>query len=136
MLRKIIAPLLIGAVMLLALPSKALGQTLARHKAADKEHALSVGPVRPESNLRAAFAEELAGVKTRDLTAADYRRIKKAQDDQQTQQAQKKGWTKGEKIGLAVFIVGMAVLIGVLIKYGVDNPPPSCFDDPGAPDCI
>lgn len=135
MLKKAIAPSLIGAVMLLALPSKALSQTPARHRAADKEHALSAGPLRPESNLRAVFAEEVASMKARNLTAADYRRIKKAQDDQQTQQAQKKGWTKGEKIGLAVFIVGMTVLIAVLIKYGVDNPLPSCAEQPDAVEC-
>lgn len=136
MLKRTIAPLLIGAVMLFALPSKALAQTVARHKAEVNEHALSVGPLRPESNLRAAFAEEMASMKTRNLTASDYRRIKKAQDDQQSQQAQKKGWTKGEKIGLVVFIVGMTVLIALLVKYGVDNPLPSCFDEPGAPECI
>lgn len=136
MLKKAIAPFLIGAVMLFVLPSKALSQTLARHKAEEKEHALSAGPLRPEPNLRAAFAEEMSGVKTRNLTAADYRRIKKAQDDQQTQQAQKKGWTKGEKIGLALFIVGMTALVIVLVKYGVDNPAPFCADDPGAPNCI
>ena len=136
MLKKTIAPLLIGAVMLFTLPAKAMAQTVAQHKAAVSERSLSVAPLRPESNLRAVFAEEMSSMKTRNLTAADYRRIKKAQDDQQTQQAQKSGWTKGEKIGLAVFIVGMTVLIAVLIKYGVDNPAPFCADDPAAPDCI
>lgn len=137
MLKKTVVPLLIGSVMLLTLgPSKTFAQTPAQPKAAESEHSLSDPRVEPKSELKAVFAKELANVKARSLTAADYERIEKQRQAQASQQAAKKGWTKRDKIILVVFIVGMTALVTALVIHGIDTSTPSCFDEPSNPLCI
>lgn len=136
MLRKTIAPLLIGTVMLFTLgPSKGFAQTPAQPKVAESHYTLSDAQVKPKPDLKAVFAKEMVTVKARTLTATDYERIEKNQQDDASKQAAKKGLTKKEKIGLVVFIgVMTAFTIAVLIR-GI-NTSPSCVDDPFATNCI
>jgi|GEM_PF-3676936 len=136
MLKKTIVPMLIGSVVLFTLgPSKTFAQTPAQPKAAQSEHSFIETPLEPKLDLKAVFSKEMANVRTRTLTAADYERIEKQQQAQASQQASKKGWTKGEKIGLAVFIgVMTAFTIAVLIR-GI-NTDPTCVEDPFATNCI
>ena len=136
MLKKTIVPMLIGSVVLFTLgPSKTFAQTPAQPKAAQSEHSFIETPLEPKLDLKAVFSKEMANVRTRTLTAADYERIEKQQQAQASQQASKKGWTKGEKIGLAVFIgVMTAFTITVLIR-GI-NTDPTCVEDPFATNCI
>jgi hypothetical protein len=137
MLKKTIAPLLIGTVLLFTLvPSKAFAQTPAQPKAAASEHTLSNAQVKPQPELKAVFAREMANVKARTLTAADYKWIEKKRQEQESKQASKGGMTKGEKIGLVVFIVGTTVLVALLLIHGIDDSAPTCFDDPSNPLCI
>lgn len=134
MLKKTIAPLLLGTVMLFTVPSKALSQTLSQPKAAESAHALREAQVKPKADLKTAFAKERANIHARTLTAGDYERIEKQRQDDEAQKATKKGWTKAEKIGLVVFIgVMTAVTIAVLIRgIHID---PSCVEDPYAANC-
>jgi hypothetical protein len=131
MLKKTIAPLLIGSVVLFSLgPSKTFAQTTTQPKTAESEHIWIDTRVEPKLDFKAAFSKEMANVKARTLTLADYERIEK----QQQAQASRKGWTKGEKIGLVVIIgVVTAFTIAVLIR-GI-NTTPSCVDDPFATNC-
>lgn len=135
MLKKTIAPLLIGSVMLCTLgPSKTFAQTPVQPKAAENEHSWIDTRVAPKPDLKAVFSKEMANVKARTLTAADYVRIEKQQQTQASQQASKKGWTKREKIGLVVIIgVVTAFTIAVLIR-GI-NTTPTCVEDPFAFNC-
>ena len=135
MLKKTIVPLLIGSVMLFTLgPSKTFAQTPAQPKAAESEDSLIDRRVEPKPDLKAVFSNEIANVKVRTLKAADYERIEKQQQAQASQQASKKGWTRGEKIGLVVIIgVVTAFTIAVLIR-GI-NTTPSCVEDPFATNC-
>lgn len=134
MLKKTIAPLLIGTVILFTVPSQALSQTLSQPKAAEGAHVFSEAQGNPKSDLKAAFAKERANIQARTLTAGDYERIEKQRQDDASQKAAKKGWTKAEKIGLVVFIgVMTAVTIAVLIK-GI-NIEPNCLEDPYAANC-
>ena len=131
MLKKTIVPLLIGSVILFTLgPSKTFAQSPAQPKSAASEHNLIDTRVEPKPDLKAAFSKEMANVKARTLTVADYERIEK----QQQAQASRIGWTRGEKIGLVVIIgVVTAFTIAVLIR-GI-NTTPSCVDDPFATNC-
>ena len=134
MLRKSIAPSLIGTVMLFTVPAKAFSQTLPKPQAADSAHVLSEAQIKTKSDLKAAFAKERANFQARTLTAGDYERIEKQRQDDESQKAAKKGWTKAEKIGLVVFIgVMTAFTIAVLIR-GI-NTEPSCVEDPFAANC-
>lgn len=137
MLKKIIAPLLIGTTMLFTLgPSKTFAQTPSQPKAVEGEHTLSDMQVKPETDLKAGFARELANVKNRTLTAADYERIEKKRQAQASQQTPKKGWSKRDKIFLAAFIIGTTALVTALLIHGIDTSVPTCFDEPSNPNCI
>jgi hypothetical protein len=131
MLKKTIAPLLIGSVVLFSLgPSHTFAQTTTQPKTAESEHIWIDTRVEPKLDLKAAFSKEMANVKASTLTVADYERIEK----QQQAQASRIGWTRGEKIGLVVIIgVVTAFTIAVLIR-GI-NTTPSCVDDPFATNC-
>jgi hypothetical protein len=139
MLKKTIVRLLIGSVMLFTLlfilgPSKTFAQTPAQTKAAQSEHSLIGTRVELKADFKTVFSKETANVKARTLTAADYERIEKQQQAQAAQQASRKGWTKGEKIGLVVIIgVVTAVTVALLIK-GI-NTTPTCVEDPFAFNC-
>ncbi len=135
MFKENIVVLLIGAVLLFALPAKALAQTIAQREAAGGGQTSSSRLMKQEPNLKAALDKEISNIKTRTLTTADYQQIEKDRQDQQSQQAAKKGWTKKEKIGLAVFVgIMVAVTVGFIIR-GI-NTTPICADDPFVPDCI
>jgi hypothetical protein len=136
MLKKTIAPLLVGAVLLFTVvPSKALAQAVARPEAAEGEQALSVAQVGQKPELKAAFTRVMSDADAHSLTAADYARIEKERRDQQSKQASRQGWTKREKIGLIVGgLVVLAVVVGLLIE-GVADEPPFCFEAPENPDC-
>jgi hypothetical protein len=135
LLKKIVAPLLIGTVMLLTLvPSKAFSQAPSQPQAADSAHALSERQLKAKPDLKAVFAKEMANIQARTLTAEDYERLEKKRQDDASKQATKKGWTRGEKIGLVVFIgVMTAFTIAVLIR-GI-NTEPNCVEDPFALNC-
>ena len=143
MLKKTNVPLVIASIMLFTQlftqlftpgPSQIFAQTRAQPKAAESGHSLIDTRVEPKPDLKAVFAKELANVKARTLTAADYDRIEK-QKQAQAQQASRKGWTKGEKIGLVVIIgVVTAFTIAVLIR-GI-NTTPTCVEDPFANPCL
>jgi hypothetical protein len=137
MLKKTIAPLLIGTVLLFAVvPAKAIAQTLAQAKAAESGHTLSDAQVRPKPDLKAVFAREMANVKARSLTASVYKQAQQDQQDQTTQQTPKKEvWSKREKVGLIVFIGIMLVVTTALVIHGISTEP-SCFDQPGNPNCV
>jgi hypothetical protein len=136
MLKKAIGSLVIGSVMLFTLgPPKTFAQTPAQPKAARSEHSLIDPRVEAKPDLKAVFSREMANVKVRTFTAADYERIEKQKQAQASQQASRKGWTKGEKIGLVVIIgVVTAFTIAVLIR-GI-NTTPTCVEDPFATNCI
>ena len=132
MLKELIAPLFVSTIMLLALvPSKALAQA----KAAESDPTLSSVQVKPRLDLKAAFAKEIAEAKARTLTAADYRRIEKERQDQQSQQASKQGLTKREKIGLIVGGLVIVAVTVVLLIEGIADDPPFCFEAPDDPYC-
>lgn len=135
MLKKTIAPLLIGTVMLFTLPpSKALSQTLSPPKAVESDHGLSEWPTKPSPDLKAAFTKEMANIQARSLTADDYERLENKRQNAASQRANKRHWTRAEKIGLVVFIgVMTAFTVAVLIR-GI-NTETSCMDDPFAPNC-
>ena len=135
MLKKTIAPLLIVTVMLFTLvPSKAFAQTMAQPKAAESEHTLSEAQVKPKTDLKAVFVKEMANVKTRTLTAADYKLIEKKRQAQASQQTTGNSLTKREKIGLIVFIVAMVAITTALLIRGI-NTEPNCFEDIFNPAC-
>ena len=135
MLKKTISPLLITTLLLFTLaPSKAFSQTRSQPNAAESVHALGEKNVKAKPDLKAAFAREMANIRVRTLTAGDYERLEKKRQDDASKQATKKGWTKGEKIGLVVFIgVMTAFTIAVLIR-GI-NTEPNCVEDPFAVNC-
>jgi hypothetical protein len=134
MLKKTIAPLLIGTVMLFTVPLQALGQTLSQARAAESGHAWREAQLKPKPDLKAVFAKETANIQARTLTAGDYERLEKQRQDDASQKAAKRSWSKAEKIGLVVFIgVMTAFTIAVLIK-GI-NTEPTCVEDPFAPNC-
>lgn len=75
MLKKTIAPLLIGSVMLFTVrPSKTFAQSPAQPKTAESEHIWIDTRVEPKLDLKAAFSKEMANVKARTLTVADFER--------------------------------------------------------------
>lgn len=130
--KKRIAPLFVGAVLLFALaPSKALAQT----RAAEGGRAPTDAPARPKTDLKAAFAGELADVRARSSAAPDYRRIERQEQERQAKKASGHRWTKREKIGL---IVGGLVILAVtviLLVEGIADEPPFCFEAPDDPYC-
>lgn len=136
MLQKTIAPLLIGAVMLFTLvPSKAFAQSQSQPQVAESRQALSDAQVKPKPDLKTVFAKEMVSVKDRTLTAADYKRIEKNRQQQEARHATGNGLSKREKVGLIVFAVAMVAIITALLIHGIEDSP-SCFDDPGHPDCV
>lgn len=136
MLKKTIAPLLTGTVMLFTLvPSKAFAQTPAQPQVAESRQALSDAQVKPKPDLKAVFAKEMANVKTSTLTATDYKRIEKRRQQHEARQATGNALSKREKIGLVVLIVAIVAITTALLIRGIEDSP-SCFDDPGHPDCV
>ena len=134
MLKKSIARLLICAVMLLTLgPSKVYSQTLSQPKAAESERALSSAQVKTRTGLKMIFAKELLKARASASSSVDYKRYA---EQQQQPQGSKGGWSKKDKIFLAVFIVGMTALVTVLLIHGIDTSSPTCLDEPSNPNCI
>ena len=135
MLKEKFISLSVGAVMLLTVvPSKAVAQTLAQAKAVEGGHTLGSAPDRPRTDLKAVFAKEVARAKAR-ASATNFQQTEKDQQDQTTQQKPKSKWTKGEKIGLIVFIGVMVAFTTAVLIRGI-NTETSCFEDPFAPNCV
>ena len=133
---KSIASLLICAVTLLTFaPSKAFAQTVGRPAAAAGEQKLAGAQARPEHELKALFAEEIAKHKAETVSAADTRRLEKGWLNPQTTPKHSSGFSKRDAVLAVVIIVVITGLAIVLVHNGVE-PVTRCEDAPGTPDCV
>ena len=122
--KKTISWLVICALLAVGnLPLRISGQNL-RQTTADARKS-NAPENSPKADFKNIFAEELSKSKTKSANATiDFKAIEKAQYKKQT--ANKgNGWTRGEKIIFAAFVIGTTILVVLVAKYGKV---PKCSD--------
>ena len=129
--------LLLCAVVLLAYsPSKAFAQTPVRPALAAGGMSASESQEKPKPDLRAAFAEVTAKMRSDSTTEADLKRLERTQLNPQNTSKGQSLYTRKEKIILISSVVGIIALAVVLAFTTKKGGHGFCDIDPGDPDCL
>ena len=131
MLKKLISALLVFAVAQVTVaPPRVFAQTFSQTPVQTATSTVEPNPATPppktRSDLRKSLAAEVAKSKTGPLTEADLKRLEKEQQDPQSGQQPKKGWSRKKKLLVALAIVLSAGAMWVAIKH-------RCRDQPDKP---
>ena len=125
MLKKPISALLVIVVALVTVgPPKVFAQTLAQPATSVIEPTSPAPPAKSKSDLRKSLAAEVARIKAGPLTEADFRRLEKERQAQQSGVPHQKSWTRKNTIFMALFVVMMTGVVVVLIKHACRAPKP------------
>lgn len=125
MLRKLISALLVIVVTLVTVGSpKVFAQTLPLPATSVIEPTLPVPPAKAESELRKSVAAEVTKIKVGPLTEADFKRLEKERQAQQSGAPAKSGWTRKNTIFMTLFVVLMTGVVIVTIKHHCRAPNP------------
>jgi len=113
MLKNIATQLIIFVLLTITLIGPATAQPAETRPSEVNVSETVAAPKKPD--LKRVFAKETIENSTQPAIADV-----KAMEKERLRQPQKKGWSKGEKTILVVFIVALAIGIPLLIKYGKD----------------
>jgi hypothetical protein len=123
--KKTVSAFLVFAIALVTVvPQRVFAQTSAPLATSPVESNSSDQPATPSADLRKSMAVEVAKVKAGPLTKADVKRIEKEQQGRQISNSAKPGFTRKQKIFLALWILVMTGVVWGAIKHACKDPKP------------